>query len=610
MEKKTRAATESGVLIAIVAAILVALNFISAVGFYKRWDRTSTEKFTLSRGSANLLGSLKQTLYLDIYVTRGLPKLDAFVRDLRDLMQEYKAAGGEKFQFQIIEATDEEQKKAAEEAGLRQVPFGEASETEQTAAVAQGFMGIVFKYGSEKDKIEYLPPERTDGLEFWITNKIREVRDRGDDIKHKIGVLTGVDEIKLSDTNLLPSNMGRTSLQQIITQYFPFYSIQEVDLKDGDGEVPDDLDGLLITQPGKELPEKALRRIDQFLMKGKSLAIVASAVNVKANDATMQAELSTQGLDKLLDGYGIELRRDAVLDFGRSYRVNVFTQGSIASVRFPQVLAVEEDPRFTGDEQLLDTSFPAFFRISSVTVPFASSLVLHKDKQPEAKSMSVVARSTPRSVRVQGERADLRPFQRWQPKGEWQQYDIAAQVEGTLKSAFPAGSGDAQGIEVPEKSKAPARVFVLASAQYLTNPFARAGNAPDMGQMGMMMPMPGDEKLLQLAGPYAQQALTATILSFKNMLDWMTGDTDLLAVSAKILTEPQLVYGDVSKPTFDPNETDEQVRKREDELRAARKSTQQRISWFLTLAPPLLFAAYGVLRWRMRLARRENVSLA
>ena len=82
-------------------------------------------------------------------------------------------------------------------------------------------------------------------------------------------------------------------MQTIITQNFPFYTFDDVDLKGGDAEIDDDLDGLIITQPGKDLTEKELRRIDQFVMKGKSLAVFASAVNMKANDATMNATLST-----------------------------------------------------------------------------------------------------------------------------------------------------------------------------------------------------------------------------------------------------------------------------------------------------------------------------
>jgi hypothetical protein len=126
----------------------------------------------------------------------------------------------------------------------------------------------------------------------------------------------------------------------------------------------------------------------------------------------------------------------------------------------------------------------------------------------------------------------------------------------------------------------------------------------------MMMPgMGSDEQLLQLAGPYAQQALTSTILAFKNTLDYLTGDTDLLAVSAKILNEPSLVYGDVSKPTF-TEESDDQLKKRDEEMRAAKKNQQHWVEALLILGVPLLFALYGVLRWRMRLNARANVSLA
>jgi ABC-type uncharacterized transport system involved in gliding motility auxiliary subunit len=611
MEKRQKAATESGVLLLIVAGILVAVNALSALGGYKRFDTTKQERFTLSKGSSNLLRSMKQNMRADAYVTKGLPKLDAFVRDLRDLLQEYKDSSGGRFDYEIIEANTEEQKKAAKDAGLVEQPFGEASETdEQKGAVAQGFMGIVLKYGAEKDAIKFLPPERSDGLEFWITNKIRELRDKGDNIKHKIGVLTGHDEMKLSDANLVPSQMGKPTMQQIITQNFPFYTLQDVDLKSGESEISEDLDGLIMTQPDKDLTEKELRRIDQFVMKGKSLAVFASAVNLKSGDPTMNATLNAHGIDKLLDGYGIEMGKDVVLDFGRSFRVSVLTQGGLGTARFPQFLDIQDDTRFTGDEMLLDTAFPAFFRIPQLIFPLTSSLTLHKDKQPDVSpdKLKVIARSTPRSLRETTDTVDLKPFKSWRPKGDWKQYGVAATVEGTLKSAFPAG--DKQGIDAPEKSAKPARVMVVSASQFLANPLARAGNGKDMSQYGMQQPMGGDEQLLQLAGPYAQQALTQTILAFKNTLDWLTGDTDLLAVSAKILSEPGLVYGDVSKPKFDSDESDEQLKKRDEEMKAARKSQQHVVEGLLILGVPILFALYGVLRWRMRINARENITLA
>src|SRR5579859_8060215 len=151
MEKRKKSAVESGVLIVIVAAILVAVNALSSLGVYARKDVTKAEKYTLSKGSGNLLHSMKQPLEVDAYVTRGLPKLDTFVRDLRDLLQEYKNAGGGKFDYAMIQAKDEETKKKAKDAGLIEQPFGEASATDEKEAVTEGFMGLIFKYGEQQD---------------------------------------------------------------------------------------------------------------------------------------------------------------------------------------------------------------------------------------------------------------------------------------------------------------------------------------------------------------------------------------------------------------------------------------------------------------------------
>jgi ABC-type uncharacterized transport system involved in gliding motility auxiliary subunit len=622
MERKKKASAESGALVLVIALILVGVNALSYFMYFRK-DTTNAERYTLSGGSGRLLQSMKGDMKVEAYVTKGLPKLDAFVRDLRDLLQQYKDSSKGKFDYVIIEAKDEEQKKKAKEAGLQEIQFGEGSDTEDKAEFAKGYMGLVLNYGAERDTIKVLSPDNSTGMEFWITNKIREVRDKGDNLKHKIGLLTGHDEMKLSEPNLVPSNSGqKPTLQGIVTQYFPFYQFVDVDLKNGDAEIDESIDGLIITQPAKDLSERELRRIDQFVMRGKSLAVIASAVNVKASDATMNGSLSTHGLEKLLDGYGIEMRKDALLEFGRPFRVNVFTQGGPQTMRFPPLHDVRDDFRFTGDEQLLDTGFASFFRITQVPFPFASSLVMHADKQPEVAAAAaacpagkpcpahfkVLARTTPKTLRETGDTIDMKPMRQWRPKGEFSQYNLAATVEGKLKTAFP--TGEKMGVETPAVSANTGRVLVISSSQFFANPFARAGNGPDMGQMGAMMPGGGgDEMLQQLAMPYAQQILTNTILVFKNMLDWVTGDTDLLAVSAKILQEPGLAYGDVSKPNFD-DMTEEQLKKQDETMKKERKRTQHWVEGTLVLGLPALFALLGVILWRRRISSRENVSLA
>ncbi|MGC4063698.1 MAG: GldG family protein [Polyangiaceae bacterium] len=217
LEQKRKAATQTGLYLAVIIGIAVVINIFS-MGVYKRFDLTATERYTLSVGSARLVKNLKEPIQVDAYIARGTAQLDAFVRDLTDLLKEYQRKGGGKFKFTLIEANTEELKQKAEEAGLKSMTFGESSATGgDQATIAQGYMGLVFKYKSEKDVIPQLNPGRADGLEFWITNQIREIFDKAENVKHKVGVITNKDEIKLSDNNLVArqGQQGSPSIQQI-----------------------------------------------------------------------------------------------------------------------------------------------------------------------------------------------------------------------------------------------------------------------------------------------------------------------------------------------------------------------------------------------------------
>lgn len=612
MERKAKAATLSGVLLLGLGAVLVLLNVL-AYGCNKRLDMTRNERFTLSKGSARLVREgLKQEMNVELYVTRGLPKQDVFVEDLLDLMGEYEEASAGKFIYAVIEPKTDEEREKAKEAGLQEAAFGEGSETGDQATIARGFMGIVFKYGSEKATIPMLSPDQTQGLEFWITNKIRELRDRADEINQRVGVITGKEEIKLGDANLVPPQGGRggPSMKSILQQALPFYKIEDVDLGEGAEKIDEELRGLIITQPGKDYTDKELRRIDEFLMLGnKALCVVAGAVNLKANDATMTATLNTHGLEKLLDGYGIEMKKEAILDHGRSVSIPVQTQGGrMVWFRALGVVQAQHDDRLDEGEQLLDTGFAGFFRLDELSFPFPSTLVPHPEKQPGAE-MKVVARSTPNSTIDDSGSIDMKLRIEWTKKGEFGQRAMAVALEGKLKSAFIKNKSE--DIKVADESPEPSRVLVISAAQFLANPFARSGNPPPMPpQMAMMGQFGGDQDLQAVAWPYAKKYLTGTILAFKNIMDWMAGDSDLIAASAKLIGDPNLTYADIEKPKVGTEDTPEEMEKQDEEYRLQRQKVQGRVQWSLTLFPPLAFAAFGVFRWRRRESNRDRIKLS
>jgi ABC-type uncharacterized transport system involved in gliding motility auxiliary subunit len=600
-QQKRRVAAQTGLYVLVIAAIVVVANLLAAKA-YVRKDVTKAERYTLSQGSGHLLQTLKSPIQVDAYVKTGLPQLDAYVGDLTDLLQEYQAAGKGKFKFTLIEPNTDDLRSQAKEAGLQEQPFVDPSQTsEDQAAIAQGYMGLVFKYGSEKAVIPFLNPAQQEGLEFWITNKIREIRDKADDIKYRIGVITEKDELKLSDQNLVPKQGrgGAPSMQSILEQAFPFYKVEEVKLSETE-PIDKGFAGIIITQPRKDYTDKELRRIDEFLMEGdKALVVFASAVTLKPQDASMSASLDLHNLDKLLSGYGIQMNKDAVMDFGAQFRIGMMVpNGGMAWIRHPGIAHVVNDPRFDQDEKPLDTSFPAFFRMEEVIFPFPSSLKLLPEKQPKDVKLSVVARTTPAASVDTGESVDMKLKADWKPKPPMEQRVIAAAVTGKLKSAF-AGTPD-ESIKPPERAPKDSRVLVVSSSLFLTNPFAYAGNGPELGgQFAMFGNVGGDETLLQVAQPYTKH-LTNTILSFKNTLDWMAGDSDLLAASAKLIGDPNLTYASVEKPKFKAEDDEAEIKRKDEDYKLARKRLQQSVQWSLTLGVPLIFAAFGILRWRRR----------
>ena len=234
----------SGIYLAIVAVSIVAVNVL-AYGFNKRIDATKNERYTLSKGSANLVRKgLKEKLKVTLYVTRGQTKTDIFVDDLVNLMKEYETASGGKMNYVVIQPKSDKERQAAKEAGLQEAAFGEGSETGDQVNISKGYMGIVFEYGLEKEVIPILSPDNANGLEFWITNKIRLIRDKVEDSFPLIGVLKK-DGIKLSDSNLVPAGRGPgPNIKALLGQHFPFYKFKDVDLGAGENEIDEELRGV------------------------------------------------------------------------------------------------------------------------------------------------------------------------------------------------------------------------------------------------------------------------------------------------------------------------------------------------------------------------------
>jgi len=99
------------------------------------------------------------------------------------------------------------------------------------------------------------------------------------------------------------------------------YSVTQVDLKED--PIPDSIDTLIIAGAKENFSDWELFQIDQFLMKGKSLAIFMEAFNEINQQGQYQQMYGMSqpaylpvntGLEKLLENYGIEVKKSYVMD--------------------------------------------------------------------------------------------------------------------------------------------------------------------------------------------------------------------------------------------------------------------------------------------------------
>lgn len=458
-----------------------------------------------------LVGELRSPLWLDLYVS-DVKGFAAAARGVENLLREYERAGKGRVKLAVHRVGKDVAADAAREAGL--VEIGEYPPDEL------GFLGLSLRYEAQRGVIPSFPLEGSTGLEFWITNKLRELRDLAEQRQHRIGVVTGKGELKLSEPALTPRGSTNPNLQSILYQAFPFYVLVPVDLKDGKSAVDPGLDGLIITQPARDYELAELQRIDQFLLLGnKGLAVFASAVNVAPESPQLQASLDTHGLETLLRGYGVELAADVLWDHASAFKLDVMKEGGgRATFRYPLIPIVSSDLRALATGPLDASSVP-FFRLDRLAFPHASSLRLLTDQQPADVKLRGIARTSDETVSTRTTPANLRPAPTY-PRGEMRSHLLAATVQGRLRSAFPVKLANGKLVPV---APAPSRVLVIASSTYLTNPFVYADSAAN-----------SDPLLVGLQQPYLSN-ITATIVSLKNTLDWMLAAEDFVELSATIV---------------------------------------------------------------------------
>lgn len=151
--------------------VLVLVNLVSTRAF-KRFDITSPKSYSLSDSSRQLVNTLQEPVFVQVFFNDKLPSPYSNVRQyVSDILSEYRTSGNGKFDYEFFDMTKDENLNLAASYGIQQMQIREIKNNE--VGFTNAFMGLVISY---QDQIEVLDGiTSSDGLEYRITNAISKV---------------------------------------------------------------------------------------------------------------------------------------------------------------------------------------------------------------------------------------------------------------------------------------------------------------------------------------------------------------------------------------------------------------------------------------------------
>lgn len=552
-----RQQNESMGFLAIVAAVLVALNVIGFFAF-TRIDRTANRAYSLSPASRNVVANLDETLTITAYFTSDLPApFNATEQYVRNLLAEYQAsAPNGRVSVRFVSPDTDEERREADDAGVHPVQHQHIEN--DAVSVVEGYRGLVFEYLGNHQALPVIQPD-TEGLEYAITVAIMQLT--GEDLE--IGVLSGHEGPQLTK--------GLSTWQRML----PTYHVTEVNAASA---IDEDLRALIIVDPQTELSEDELHNIDAYVMSGHGLGIFGGAMQVDLQAGPdLSATPTHSGLNGLLQHWGVTIGENIVAD-AQCGRVPMRTPYGIQiPVLYPPAPIVT----FTDEER----QHPVLFNLQQTPLFFVSAIET-TDAFRNAGGQVLMRSSAENSWLLEGSSISLRIREpaEWRSTmgGESGPFPLAVALSGEIPSAYTEGT----------RSPEDTHVLVVGTSTVIRDEFL-----PQEGQMSDA----------DLAGAMAFAL---------NSVDWLAQDQGLIAIRAKSIEEPALeVPQSVQDATAEAIEHAEAGDEAETQAAIERRNAaleewedrKIRYRWGNTLLIPLLFGAFGVARWWFRASKRASL---
>jgi len=308
MNRTIRAIIGAGfVLVMIFSAISICQN----IGRPLKLDVTDQRLYTLSDGTKSILGKLNQPIKASLYYAKTaalkgpdqIRFFNSYYEFVRALLEEYVAVSKGLVQLEIIDPrpfSDDEER--ALKYGLQRFPITEEENF---------FFGLVVQtqFGVEK-AIPFFSPDRQNFVEYDISYLIDTAVTRQ---KKTIGIMSSLPVMGDDVSGYMAQMMMRQGQQPQPAWTFVEHLRKQYEVNAVSTDVNDinDVDMLLVIHP-KDLPERTLFAIDQYVLKGGRAIVCVDPHCFSDRPPDMQMQMQMQHprnseLNRLLRTWGLEM---------------------------------------------------------------------------------------------------------------------------------------------------------------------------------------------------------------------------------------------------------------------------------------------------------------
>ncbi len=530
---------KANALIAImIVIILVFFVNILSTQLFGRWDVTENKDYSISGTTEGVLKNLDDIINVKAYFTKELPGyLLVRNQDVRDILSEYETVSGNNVIVTFLDpGSDETIEQEARGMGIPTLQFNVVEKDKYQ--VTNGYLGIAVFYGDEREVIPII--QDTASLEYDLTAAISKV------VREQIPTVAF---LRGKGAWNRDSDMARLN-QELQRQY----RLRDIDITQGE-DIPESVDTLVIPGVKEVLSEREKYIIDQFLMRGGDILVMAEGVNINPVDLTVE-KINT-GIGELTAQWGIRLNKNLALD----------TSNELAAFRTDQVQFFSPYPfwvkvpkaGFNPDSGIVN-------KLESLVLTWASTIEVLEEKLTDATEKTDFIRTT-----AEG----------WKQDGDWQLNPrlIPPPEEGTQESLVLGTMLSGHFESLYDKDSIPDINATDEDGNVTTEPASSEQKekflaSTDEGRVIVIgdADFPLDVNL---------QRFESNAVFFQNLVDALTSDESLIQIRSKAVTD---------RP-----------------LKELSDSTKNAVKWLNIIGIPILFTLYGLARFMRRRKSRSII---